>query len=40
MGVTTELKNKVTELKELKAMADELSGEIGALENVIEAGKG
>lgn len=37
MCTTAELKNKVTELKELKAMADELAGEIGAIEDFIKA---
>ena len=37
MCTTAELKSKVTELKELKAMADELAGEIGAIEDFIKA---
>lgn len=37
MCTTTELKNKVTELKELKVLADELSSEITALEDFIKA---
>lgn len=37
MCTTAELKNKVTELKELKAMVDELAGKIGALEDFIKA---
>lgn len=37
MYTTTELKDRVTELKELKALADELAGEITALEDDIKA---
>ncbi|MCI9596663.1 MAG: hypothetical protein HFE75_05065 [Firmicutes bacterium] len=37
MYTTAELKDRVTELKELKALADELAGEITAIEDDIKA---
>lgn len=37
MYTTAELKNRVIELKELKAFADELAGEITAIEDDIKA---
>lgn len=37
---TTELQTKVTELKELKLMAEELAGEISSIEDAIKAHMG